>query len=163
MDTAKKIIINNCRIRENFYISLQKTKVLLEFVDKQIKYAHKHGEKIMGLAASQARFLQLTARKSDLEFRGQQLNQERTINAHNMESLVEQMQAAAQVNDNGQLVNPNVYDVIVAELELKHSIDRTLELELKNVDTQQQEVQTEVDAVSKVIDKNIDMTFKTFA
>ncbi|OGI03468.1 MAG: hypothetical protein A2Y25_10750 [Candidatus Melainabacteria bacterium GWF2_37_15] len=117
----------------------------------------------MGLAASQARFLQLTARKSDLEFRGQQLNQERTINAHNMEQLVEQMQAAAQVDDEGQLVNPNVYNVITAELELKHSIDRTLELELKNVDTQQQEVQTEVDAVSKVIDKNIDMTFKTFA
>ena len=117
----------------------------------------------MGLAASQARFLQLTARKSDIEFRGQQLNQERTINASNMEQLVEQMQAAAQVGDNGLLVNPTLYDVISAELEVKHGVDRTLELELKNVDTQQQEVQTEIDAVNKVIDKNIDMTFKTFA
>ena len=117
----------------------------------------------MGLAASQARFLSLTVRKSDLEFKGQQLNQERTINAHNMEQLVEQMQIAAQVNDDGLLVNPELYNVIEAELEMKHVLDRTLELDLKNVDTQHQEVQTEVDAVNKVIDKNIDMTFKTFA
>jgi len=117
----------------------------------------------MGLAASQARFLQLTARKSDLEFKGQQVNQERTINAHNMEQLIEQMQAAAQVNGDGDLVNPSLYYTIQAELETKHSIDQQLELELKNVDTQHQEVQTEVDAVGKVIDKNIDMTYKTFA
>lgn len=114
----------------------------------------------MGLAASQARFLQLTARKSDLEFKGQQLNQERTINAHNMELLVEQMQ---QYAPGGLLEDPNLYTHIELELETKHAIDRTLELELKNVDTQHQEVQTEVDAVNKVIDKNIDMTFKTFA
>lgn len=117
----------------------------------------------MGLAASQARFLQLTARKSDIEFRGQQLNQERTINAADMEHLVEQMQAYAQTHADGLLVDPNDYTVIEAELEVLHAIDRTLELELKNVDTQQNEVQTEIDAVSKVIDKNIDMTFKTFA
>jgi hypothetical protein len=114
----------------------------------------------MGLAASQARFLQLTARKSDLEFKGQQVNQERTINAHNMEQLVEEMQLLAS---NGLLEDPNYYRVIEAELEQRHAIDRTLELELRNLDTQQNEVQTEIDAVSKVIDKNIDMTFKTFA
>lgn len=114
----------------------------------------------MGLAASQARFLQLTARKSDLEFKGQQVNQERTINAHNMEQLVEQMQ---QLAADGLLTDPNYSSPIDAQLEAKHSIDRTLELELRNLDTQQNEVQTEVDAVSKVIDKNIDMTFKTFA
>lgn len=114
----------------------------------------------MGLAASQARFLQLTARKSDLEFKGQQINQERTINAHAMETLVEQMQALAA---DGLLDDPSLYHSIEAELEQKHAIDRTLEIELRNVDTQHQEVQTEVDAVSKVIDKNIDMTYKTFA
>ena len=32
----------------------------------------------MGLAASQARFLGLTARKSNVEFQGQQINQART-------------------------------------------------------------------------------------
>lgn len=114
----------------------------------------------MGLAASQGRFLSLTARKSDIEFRGQQLNQERTINAHNMEVLVQQMTDSFQ---DGLLVDPNAYSLIEAELALKQSIDRNLELDLKNVDTQHQEVQTEIDAVNKVIEKNIDMTFKTFA
>ena len=32
----------------------------------------------MGMAASQARFLGLTARKSNVEFEGQQVNQQRT-------------------------------------------------------------------------------------
>ena len=32
----------------------------------------------MGLAASQARFLGLTARKSNVEYQGQQINQQRT-------------------------------------------------------------------------------------
>ena len=33
----------------------------------------------MGLAASQARLLSLQARQSNLEYQGQQINQERTI------------------------------------------------------------------------------------
>lgn len=41
----------------------------------------------MGLAASQARFLQLTARKSNLEFQGQQLNQQRLTLANNSAGL----------------------------------------------------------------------------
>ena len=32
----------------------------------------------MGLAATQTRFLQLTARKSNVEYKGQQINQQRT-------------------------------------------------------------------------------------
>ncbi len=118
----------------------------------------------MGLAASQARFLSLTARKSDIEFKGQQLNQARTINAHEMEMLINQMRNAAGVDgEEGLLIDPGLYEEIELELEAKHIIDRNLELELKNVDTQHQAVSTEVDAVNKVIDKNIDMTFKTFA
>jgi hypothetical protein len=40
--------------------------------------------------------------------------------------------------------------------------DKRLEIELKNVDTQHNAVQTEVDAVKKVITKNIEGSFKTF-
>jgi len=43
------------------------------------------------------------------------------------------------------------------------SLDKGLELQLRRVDTQQQAVQTELDAVKKVIDKNIELTFKVFA
>ena len=33
----------------------------------------------MGMSASQARFLQLTARQNNVEFQGQQINQQRTM------------------------------------------------------------------------------------
>ena len=33
----------------------------------------------MGMAASQARYLQLAARKTNIEYQGQQINQERTV------------------------------------------------------------------------------------
>jgi len=113
----------------------------------------------MGLAASQARFLSLTARKSDIEFKGQQVNQERTQNAYTMGDLVQQL-----VNDpTMENTDPTKYNLIENQITLAQSIDRNLELDLKNVDTQHTEVQTEIDSVKKVIDKNVDMTFKTFA
>ena len=40
--------------------------------------------------------------------------------------------------------------------------DRTLELRLRQLDTEQEALQTEMEAVKKVIDKNIESTFKTF-
>jgi len=113
----------------------------------------------MGLAASQARFLSLTARKSDIEYKGQQVNQERTQNAYQMADLVQQL-----VNDpTMENTDPTKYNLIENQITLAQSIDRNLELDLKNVDTQHTEVQTEIDSVKKVIDKNVDMTFKTFA
>ena len=41
--------------------------------------------------------------------------------------------------------------------------DSQLETQLHNIDTQQSECATELDAIKKVIDKNIDLVFKTFA
>ncbi len=59
------------------------------------------------------------------------------------------------------------YDKRVAEIDAQTIIiqqqDRTLELHLTQLDTEQQAIQTELDAVKKVIDKNIEETFKTFA
>ena len=45
----------------------------------------------MGLAASQARFLGLTARKSNVEYEGQQVNQQRTSLANESASLYSQL------------------------------------------------------------------------
>ncbi len=120
----------------------------------------------MGLAASQSRFLQLTARQTDLEFKGQQINQARTANAYEMEKMVAKLtELSKQIdpNDSGLILNPVLYNQIENELSSKQSIDRNYELDLKNVDTLHNEVQTEVEAVKKVIDKNVDMIFKTFA
>lgn len=41
--------------------------------------------------------------------------------------------------------------------------DRTLEMKLKQLDTEQEALSTEMDAVKKVIDKNIEQTYKTFS
>lgn len=60
-----------------------------------------------------------------------------------------------------------IYEKTVADIDAKTTIiqqqDKTLELHLNQLDTEQQAIQTELQAVSKVIDKNIEETFKTFA
>lgn len=59
-----------------------------------------------------------------------------------------------------------VYEKMVADINAKTEIiqqeDRTLELRLKQLDTEQNALQTEMDAVKKVISKNVETTFKTF-
>ncbi|MBX2860516.1 MAG: hypothetical protein KTR14_04735 [Vampirovibrio sp.] len=109
----------------------------------------------MGLAASQARFLLLTARKSDLELTGQQINQSRLQIAN----ITNQLFTVASN------LEPDSAESIQIQLRINalQSLDQGLELQLRRVDSQQEAVQTEIDAVQKVINKNIDLTFKTFA
>lgn len=109
----------------------------------------------MGLASSQARYLVLTARKNDLELTGQQINQSR-------------LQLANITNDLFNIattLEPDSNEAIKIQLRINalQSLDQALELQLRRVDTQQQAVQTELEAVKKVIDKNVELTFKTFA
>jgi len=109
----------------------------------------------MGLAASQARYLALTARKNDLELTGQQINQSR-------------MELGNVTNDlfnTTSNLDPNSREAIQIQLRINsiQSLDQALELQLRRVDTQQQAVQTEIDSVKKIIDKNIELIFKTFA
>ena len=51
---------------------------------------------------------------------------------------------------------------INAKTEELQETDRTLELRLKQLDTEQEALQTELDSVKKVIDKNVENVFKTF-
>lgn len=108
----------------------------------------------MGLGASQGRFLALTARKSDLELTGQQINQSRLQLAN----------VTNQLFSSVSNLEPDSTEAIQIQLRINalQSLDKSLELQLRRVDTQQQAVQTEIDAVQKVIDKNIDLSFKTF-
>ncbi len=59
------------------------------------------------------------------------------------------------------------YEKTIADINAKTSIiqqeDRTLELRLKQLDTEQNALSTEMDAVKKVIKDNVDKTFKTFS
>ena len=59
------------------------------------------------------------------------------------------------------------YEKTIADINAKTSIiqqeDRTLELRLKQLDTEQNALSTEMDAVKKVIKDNVESTFKTFS
>ena len=62
--------------------------------------------------------------------------------------------------------NKYEYDQAIQNINAKISIiqsqDKNLELRMKQLDTEQNAIQTEMDAVSKVIQKNVESTFKTF-
>lgn len=59
------------------------------------------------------------------------------------------------------------YQQQVTSINAKTSViqqeDRSLELQLRQLDTEQQALSTEMESVKKVIDKNIESTFKTFS
>lgn len=69
--------------------------------------------------------------------------------------------AMNQYNYDKQVYEKRVQE-INAKTEQIQTEDRTLELRLKQLDTEQNALQTEMDAVHKVISKNIENTFKTF-
>lgn len=59
-----------------------------------------------------------------------------------------------------------VYEKTIQDINAKTEViqeeDRTLELRLRQLDTEQDALQTEMEAVKKVIEKNVESTFKTF-
>ena len=59
------------------------------------------------------------------------------------------------------------YDKMIADLnaqtETLQQEDKVLELRLNQIDTEQNELQTELEAVKAILDKNIENTFKTFS
>jgi hypothetical protein len=57
----------------------------------------------------------------------------------------------------------NKMEQINAKISVIQSEDKKLELKLQDLDTQQQALSTEMDSVKKVIDKNIESSFKAFA
>lgn len=109
----------------------------------------------MGLAASQSRYISLFARKSDLELTAQQITQSR-------------MQLANVTNDLFNVMtrlDPNTSDAIKLQQRINavQQLDQSLELQLRRVDTQQQTIAAELESIKKMIDKNIELVFKTFA
>lgn len=69
--------------------------------------------------------------------------------------------AVNNYNYEKQVYEKQVQD-INAKTEQIQTEDRTLELRLKALDTEQSALQTEMEAVKKIISKNIESTFKTF-
>lgn len=60
-----------------------------------------------------------------------------------------------------------LYDRTIQDINTRTEViqqqDKTLELNLKQLDTEQEAISTEIEAVKKVIEKNVTDTFKTFA
>lgn len=69
--------------------------------------------------------------------------------------------AMNQYNYDMQVYEKRIAD-INAKTEKIQEQDRTLELRLRQLDTEQEALQTEMESVKKVIDKNIESTYKTF-
>ena len=109
----------------------------------------------MGFAASQARYIMLTARKSDLELQGQFINQAR-------QALANIVGALFTISANLEPESPAAL-ALQARIAAIQTIDKALELNLKRIETQREAIVTEIAAVNKVIQKNIEMSFKTFA
>ena len=51
---------------------------------------------------------------------------------------------------------------INSKIEIIQAQDKNLELKLKQLDTEENAISTEIDAVKKVISKNVESSFKTF-
>lgn len=106
----------------------------------------------MGLGASQARLLMLTARKSDLELHLQMVNQGRMQIANMVSALFNRQSNLEPDSADSKRLQASISSV--------QERDKMLELESKRLDTQHQAVQTEIDSVQKVISKNIESSFK---
>ncbi len=105
----------------------------------------------MGFAASQARLLGLIARKSNLELEQHFINQQRmylgnmTSGFFNLQAKMEPESQAAKV--------------LEARIQQLQQADKQLEIHLNRINSQHEAVGTEVDAVRKVISKNIAGSF----
>lgn len=125
----------------------------------------------MGMAASQSRLLMLTARLSDLELRAQQIQNAKIRNSMQVQAATANYIAALNNNNSSGAVttDSNIsssgsvdatqFEATMYALE---GVDKLYDMELKNIDTEHQAIQTEIDSVKKVIDKNIERSFKIF-
>ena len=91
----------------------------------------------------------------------QGVTQNRTLTAGQSYDEQAYDQAMDQYNIDRANYDKEIADINAKTQELQET-DRTLELRLKQLDTEQEALQTELDSVKKVIDKNIDNVFKTF-
>lgn len=108
----------------------------------------------MGFAASQGRYVMLTARQSDLELQGQFINQAKMQIANITGSLFQATTSLEPESPEAQMIQQRIAAI--------QTIEKTLDMQLKRLDTQRNAIMTEMESVKKVIDKNIAQTFKTF-
>ena len=109
----------------------------------------------MGFAASQGRLMMLVARKNDLEFKLQNIQQQRLYWANVATVLM--MTAARNPEETGP--GKGLSRWLEAQRANVARVDKMLEMEANHVNTQREAIVTELEAVRKVISKNIQQSF----
>jgi hypothetical protein len=92
---------------------------------------------------------------------GNQIGTEYTLTATTQSDDNAYNDAMNQYNYNKAQYDQEV-QAINAKIEIVQSQDKDLELRLKQLDTEENAISTEMDAVKKVVSKNVENTFKTF-
>jgi hypothetical protein len=116
----------------------------------------------MGMSSSQCRLLQLTSRLSDLEQQAQCVSNSKIRNSVKSEQLAvayTTVLADTASTDDQITAATATYEASTGVLEAQ---DKLYDMDLENLDTEHTAAQTEVDSVRKVINKNIERTFKIF-
>lgn len=121
----------------------------------------------MGICASQARLLMLYNRKSDIEFRLQGIANQIMLMS-GMQGELANAQAGVMnkmvgADQNGQLKAQADSKTIDAQLLKIQTFEKYLTQMQKTMETQHNEVSTEIDSVKKIIDKNVESSFKYMA
>lgn len=97
-------------------------------------------------------------------FKTAKFEDDSTIYTLNVETITDD--AAYEDAMNKYYYEQDVYDKNITDINAKTEVlqaqDRTLELRLEQLNTEQSALQNEMDAVKKVVDKNVELGFKTF-
>ena len=84
-----------------------------------------------------------------------------------MSAVQQTDEAAYEQAMNDYEYNKTVYEKTISDINAQTEIiqkeDQQLELRLQQLDTEQKAISTEIDSVTKVIEDNVDKTFKVFA
>lgn len=121
----------------------------------------------MGLVASQARLLMLNDRRMNLEFAMQQISQQKMMISQRtgalgmQEANMMQQGMGIDANDANQA---NQFKMAQGQMEaikqVLFSQEKQLDSVMKIMETQYKAVCTEYESVQKIIDKNIEKSFK---
>lgn len=108
----------------------------------------------MTIAALNCRMLTLTSYKADVEFRLQRIMEQRQYLSYKTIGIATQKSEAMQLEDDYAQYQLEQQENALAQL------DKILEMDQTNIETQQKAAQTELESIQKLLDKNIQSEFK---
>jgi hypothetical protein len=108
----------------------------------------------MGIAIGNARLLTLVNRKNDIEYRMMTLSNRRQTLAYQTSAIAQKLASAD--------LNQNLSQAYEAQMASVQQNDKVMELEQKNLETQQKAVTTEYESIQKLLENNVKREFKVF-